>query len=82
MIRTSFLLVLFALLSLAACSDIPDLGRTIPASELQGDYPALVPQSEILARGQKAQIAEGDDAALNARAAALRARAARLRQIQ
>ncbi len=60
---------------LAACAgpDLPDLGRPPP-----GPAPALAPVAELRAAAGADLIAPADDAALAARAAALRARAARL----
>lgn len=65
--------------SLAGCTQFPELDRAIPASELQGPYPPLVPVESLLAQTDDPRITETDQAALEARAAALRTRAARLR---
>ena len=72
-------LVVLSLLAGAGCAEFPDLSRDIPASELDGPYPPLAPLPDLLARTDDPRIEEGDDAVLDARAAALRARAARLR---
>ncbi len=77
--RRRFMLPGILLATLCACADFPDLGRTVPEAELGGAYPPLVPVQGLLAQGEQTRIAEGEDAALEARAAALRARAARLR---
>lgn len=77
MLRTGLIV---ALLAGAGCAEFPALDQAIPASEQNGPYPPLVPLPGLLAQTEDVRIEEGDDAALEARAAALRARAARLRQ--
>jgi hypothetical protein len=67
------------LLPLSACTEFPDLDRAVPASERNGPYPKLVPVEGLLAQTEDPRIAEDEDDALAARAAALRARAARLK---
>lgn len=65
---------------LAGCTQFPALERAVPAAEQQGPYPPLVPVPLLLAQAEDPRIATGDDAALQARADALRARARRLQQ--
>ena len=69
-----------ALLALSACAEFPDLSARVPPSELNGPYPPLVPVETLLAQTTETRIADDDQAALEARAAALRAKAARLRR--
>lgn len=63
----------------SGCTEFPDLDRAVPASELTGPYPPLVPVEGLLAQTEDPRIAEDDDERLAARAAALKARAARLK---
>jgi len=63
----------------AGCAQFPDLDRAVPASAQTGPYPKLVPIEGLLAQTEAPRIEEDEDAALDARAAALRARAARLK---
>lgn len=65
---------------LAGCTEFPELDRAVPASEQSGTYPPLVPVGTLLAQAEDPQIEPDDEAALDARAAALKARAARLRR--
>lgn len=68
------------LAAVAACAEFPELDRAIPASELSGPYPPLVPVGTLLAQTDEPQIDEDAQARLEARAAALRARANRLKR--
>ncbi len=78
---TPLFAALVATLVLAgACTQFPELDRTLtPELEAQS-YPALVPLAPILASAQSTTVEPAQtNAALDARIAALRARAARLR---
>lgn len=72
-------LLITALISVTACTPLPDVDGAIPADERQGSYPELIPAGQITAQAQDNRIAEQDEAAINARIRALRARANWLR---
>lgn len=64
-------------LSLAACTQFPELDARLTEADRTAPYPALVPLAPLLARADAASAAPVADlagrlAALNARAAALR----------
>ncbi|TMM55114.1 hypothetical protein FDT80_05975 [Sulfitobacter sabulilitoris] len=72
------LLIVFA--ACAACTQFPELDRTVSPDAEAADYPALVPIEPLLAQADAAQIdAPATTQALSARVAGLRARAAALR---
>lgn len=65
---------------LAACTQFPDLDRTISPEVASADYPALVPLEPLLAAAIVGRVDAGQtQAELEARVARLRARATRLR---
>jgi hypothetical protein len=65
---------------LAACTQFPDLDRTISPEVASADYPALVPLEPLLAAAIVGRVdADQTQAELEARVARLRARATRLR---
>jgi hypothetical protein len=65
---------------LAACTQFPDLDRTISPEVASADYPALVPLEPLLAAAIVGRVdARQTQAELEARVARLRARATRLR---
>ena len=68
------------LAALSACADFPELARAVPASELSGSYPPLLPIDQLLAQTDDPLIEDEDTERLEARANALRARADRLRR--
>lgn len=78
--KVSGIAVIACLGAVAGCAEFPDLDRAVPASELSGPYPPLLPIDQLLAQTDDPQIGAEDTQALEARAAALRARANRLRQ--
>lgn len=66
-------------LVLAACTQFPQLDETIDPATEAADYPELVPLEPILADAAVAPERHAEtEAALSARAAALRSRAAQL----
>ncbi|WP_370401087.1 hypothetical protein [Sulfitobacter sp. JB4-11] len=70
----------FLILAVGACTQFPELDRTVTPELATADFPALVPLDPILANAQVAQSANRQtEAVLEARVANLRARAARLR---
>ena len=82
-IRRETLEMLIALLAaccLAACTQFPELDRTISAEMAASDYPALVPLEPVLAQATAGRVdAQATQAQLEARVARLRSRAARMR---
>ncbi|WP_323784970.1 hypothetical protein [Thalassovita sp.] len=78
---TTALFIALSLTGLTGCADFPDLDDRIEPAARQADFPALLPLEPILAANAQSAITEDTDAALQARAGALRARAARLRQL-
>ena len=74
------LTALIALLALGACTQFPELDRTITPDLEAAEYPVLVPVDPLLARATEGQVDPvRTEAALLGRLARLRARAARLR---
>ncbi|MGB7244721.1 MAG: hypothetical protein WBC93_21850 [Sulfitobacter sp.] len=66
---------------LAACTQFPDVERSVSAQAEAADYPDLVPIGPLLAAADAEQIdAQATQTQLSARVAALRAKAARLRR--
>lgn len=70
-------LALLCSAALAACTEFPELDAAVPASEVQGAYPRLLPIDQVIG-GETATVGEEDVEALQARVAALKARAAAL----
>ena len=68
-----------ALLTLAACTQVPDLEALDSPAARAADYPRLLPL-EMLLDAPPPSATEAERAALEARARALRARADRLRR--
>ena len=67
-------------LALAACTQFPELDRTIGPEAEAADYPALIPLEPVLARVEGAPERNAEtEAEVQARAEALRARAEALR---
>ena len=65
---------------LAACTQFPELDRTVSPELAASAYPALVPLEPVLAQAAAGRVdARATQASLEARVARLRARAARLR---
>lgn len=65
---------------LGACTQFPQLDRTIPPGLEQAPFPALVPVEPLLAQATAGRIDPAQtQASLQARLTRLRARAARLR---
>lgn len=77
MLRATFAM---ALMLIAGCADVPEVALRESDTSRLGDYPALVPMSDLLAGGAQPARAESAEAEINARAARLRGRAAALRQ--
>ncbi|GHF61554.1 hypothetical protein [Seohaeicola zhoushanensis] len=70
---------LAALLALAACTQVPELGDVVPPDLRAADYPALIPlDTELTAPADPAAEAERLSGALNARADRLKRRAREL----
>ncbi|WP_238364044.1 hypothetical protein [Mesobacterium pallidum] len=70
-------LALISALALVACTEFPELDAAVPASEVTGDYPRLLPIEQLLDGGE-ATLGDADVEAMQARVAALKARAAAL----
>lgn len=66
-------------LTLAGCSDFPELDGAVAPGLERAAYPRLVPVEPLIAGAQDTQITDETEAGIAARVAALRARAARLR---
>lgn len=78
--RIALCTIPLTLLVLSACTQFPELDRTITPALENADYPALVPLEPLLAAAKAGRIDPVQtEATLNARIARLRARAARLR---
>lgn len=74
------LIALLAACCLAACTQFPELDRTISPEMAASDYPALVPLEPVLAQATAGRVdAKATQAQLEARVARLRSRAARMR---
>ena len=74
------LIALVVTAGLAACTQFPDLDRTISPELAGADYPALVPLAPVLASATSGQVdTRQTRKQLEARVARLRVRAARLR---
>ncbi|APE42982.1 hypothetical protein BOO69_05770 [Sulfitobacter alexandrii] len=74
------LIVLLAAGGLAACTQFPELDRTVSPELAASEYPDLVPLEPVLAQATAGRVDAGaTQAQLEARVARLRARAARLR---
>lgn len=65
-------------LGMAACAEFPEVDAALATGTPSRDYPALLPFEDLLV-ADAPLIAESDEAALLARAEALRNRADRLR---
>lgn len=71
---------LLAVLTLGACTQFPQLDRTITPELERAEYPTLVPVEPLLARATTGRVDPVQtEAALLGRLSRLRARAARLR---
>lgn len=68
------------LLSVAACTDFPDLDDTVSAGARAADFPTLAPIDSLLGNQPPPRLTETDVEALSSRIARLRARAAELRR--
>jgi len=66
-------------LALSACAEFPEVDAALATGAQGQDYPELLPFEQLLS-GDDPRLAQGDDAALRARAAELRARADGLRR--
>lgn len=79
--RMLFLTALCGTLTLSgACTQFPDLDRTLTPELQASDYPALVPLAPVLASAQATGVEpERATARIDGRVAALKARAERLR---
>jgi len=70
-----------AFITLTACADFPVLDGTLTDADRAARYPELVNIAPILAQARGAQNSDADEAAFQARLAALKARAERLRRL-
>jgi len=78
--RPALWITAIALTATGACTQFPELDRTITPALENADYPALVPMAPILAKAKAGRIDPSQtQIALQGRVALLRARAARLR---
>ena len=76
---TRHLIFLAISVGLGACTQFPELDRTISAEVEAADYPALVPLEPLLTRATADRTdAAATETQLQSRLAGLRARAARL----
>ena len=79
-LRSLLCCVSLIVFGLAACTQFPQLDRTLTPALADADYPALVPVEPLLAQATQGQVnPEATQANLQGRVARLRARAARLR---
>ena len=70
---------LFGLIALQACTQFPELDARVPASELKGAYPKLLPLDQLL-DAPAPQVTPKTIGNMQSRIAGLRARAARLKR--
>ncbi len=68
------------LVGLAACTQFPELDDRVGPLDPRAPFPALVPVEPLVAQAQEVRVEETEQAALQARVAALNARADRLRR--
>lgn len=66
-------------LTLSACAEFPEVDAALSEGAARQDYPDLLPFEQVLSADDP-RLAQGDDAALRARAADLRSRAPGLRR--
>ena len=80
LLRPAHMIAAVALLGASACTQFPQLDRTITPQLENADYPALVPVEPLLAQAKAGQVDPVQtESQLQGRLSRLRARAARLR---